>query len=119
KRLNVLARDNFQCQDCQSTTETLHVHHKQYEYGKDPWDYDDSYLITLCEYCHQSEEHAKQSLKDVTHDLLIEGHTYRQLVPLLSSLISASPLSQEDRIHALIHCAVDQEFLKVAFESYQ
>lgn len=31
----------------------LHVHHKHYIKGKEPWDYDDSALITLCADCHK------------------------------------------------------------------
>lgn len=55
KRLAILDRDNFTCQHCQDTTKTLHVHHLDYLHGKEPWDYDDTFLLTLCEDCHQAE----------------------------------------------------------------
>jgi hypothetical protein len=54
KRLEILNRDKFACQDCFETTKTLHVHHLDYEQGADPWDYPDNYLITLCEDCHET-----------------------------------------------------------------
>jgi len=49
KRLEVMARDDFKCVFCKDATRTLHVHHKKYVRGKEPWDYQDSDLITLCE----------------------------------------------------------------------
>ncbi len=55
KRLEVLGRDNFSCQDCGTTKKTLHVHHCYYERGKDPWDYPAESLLTLCCDCHESE----------------------------------------------------------------
>lgn len=52
KRLEILNRDEFTCQYCFSQTETLHVHHLQYIYSKEPWDYDNKFLITYCKKCH-------------------------------------------------------------------
>lgn len=58
KRDAILKRDNYQCQNCGCKCE-LHVHHRQYHYSSQkkcfnkPWDYDDGYLITLCEKCHE------------------------------------------------------------------
>ena len=42
KRAHIIQRDNFRCVICGSTTKLI-VHHK---------DYDDKYLVTLCESCH-------------------------------------------------------------------
>lgn len=52
KRLEILQRDNFRCRACESKTKTLHVHHSYYIKNRDPWDYDDNVLLTLCEDCH-------------------------------------------------------------------
>lgn len=54
KREHILARDSFKCRLCgKSETEAeLHVHHKQYIMGLDPWEYNDDDLITLCADCH-------------------------------------------------------------------
>jgi len=54
KRLEVLSRDGWCCQNCGDKTTTLHVHHKSYG-RKDPWDYPLITLITLCENCHEDE----------------------------------------------------------------
>lgn len=52
-RLQVLERDSFKCCACGDKDNMLHVHHKYYEKGKDPWDYDLSCFLTLCEKCHK------------------------------------------------------------------
>lgn len=55
KRLEILQRDEFACQLCFDTTNTLHVHHKIYHKSRNPWDYPAEALITLCEDCHHDE----------------------------------------------------------------
>src|SRR5579863_2580409 len=53
KRLLIFERDNFTCQDCGSTKKPLNVHHLRYVAGKNPWEYNDDDLETLCEECHK------------------------------------------------------------------
>lgn len=52
KRLEVLERSNFTCDDCGSEERTLHVHHGHYFRGLKPWEYDLDELICLCDKCH-------------------------------------------------------------------
>lgn len=61
KRLAILERDGFSCQLCGNTEDTLHVHHRYYVGNKDPWDYEEEALITLCEECHEVES---KTIKD-------------------------------------------------------
>lgn len=56
KRLEILSRDEWMCQKCQDKDSTLHVHHRYYEKGSDPWDYEDHALVTLCGDCHDIEQ---------------------------------------------------------------
>ena len=58
KRLEILQRDNFTCRNCDSDEKTLQIHHLVYN-NCDPWEYDNRYLITLCEDCHKKEEFEK------------------------------------------------------------
>jgi hypothetical protein len=58
KRLEILNRDGFKCLDCGDNRKTLHVHHKSYASGRDPWSYPDDNFITLCIDCH-SQAHKK------------------------------------------------------------
>jgi uncharacterized protein YdaU (DUF1376 family) len=55
KRLEIFSRDNWECTRCQDKTSTLHIHHKQYIQGRDPWDYPDHLLVTLCKACHKQK----------------------------------------------------------------
>lgn len=52
KRLEILNRDNFECKKCSDQDAQLHVHHKRYIKGHEPWEYDNFDLITLCDLCH-------------------------------------------------------------------
>lgn len=53
KRLEVFSRDSFMCQECGAEGKTLHLHHKYYLRDKEPWEYDNSFLVTLCCDCHK------------------------------------------------------------------
>lgn len=54
KRLQIFERDGFTCLDCGSTKRTLHVHHCLYFPKMEPWEYQDRYLRTLCDDCHEA-----------------------------------------------------------------
>ncbi len=56
KRLRILNRDDWTCQGCFDKSVTLNVHHRFYIKGKDPWDYPDHLLVTLCSTCHDEEK---------------------------------------------------------------
>src|SRR5688572_1565484 len=55
KRLEILNRDEWICRDCGEDSKALHVHHRIYIPGKQPWEIDDDLLITLCADCHEFE----------------------------------------------------------------
>lgn len=55
RRLEILQRADFKCEDCLDGETTLHVHHKIYRKGAMAWDYADHELVTLCETCHEAE----------------------------------------------------------------
>lgn len=63
KRLEVMQRDQFQCQCCGDSENTLNVHHTQYIYGKNVWDYDINTLITFCSDCHERVTQSKKNIK--------------------------------------------------------
>jgi 5-methylcytosine-specific restriction endonuclease McrA len=62
KRKQILHKDNRMCRNCGSKN-FLQVHHRQYHVikctgkFKDPWNYDEVQLITLCNYCHENGHH--------------------------------------------------------------
>lgn len=58
-----MKRDNFKCTNCGEGSKTLNVHHGYYESNKNPWEYDDKTLHTLCEDCHLLAEDRKRDLQ--------------------------------------------------------
>ena len=49
KRLEIFERDEWACQKCHTKDDMLVVHHMRYLWDKDPWDYSNDDLITLCQ----------------------------------------------------------------------
>lgn len=54
KRLEILARDGFRCQNCGTTEIELHAHHRWYVSGRNAWEYPGESLITVCKPCHDN-----------------------------------------------------------------
>jgi 5-methylcytosine-specific restriction endonuclease McrA len=55
RRLETFNKSGWLCDRCECADSTLHVHHKEYIAGREPWDYPDELLETLCEKCHAAE----------------------------------------------------------------
>jgi hypothetical protein len=55
KRLKVMDRANFECEQCGSTDTPLNVHHIAYKKRAEPWEYEDNELQCLCEVCHEQK----------------------------------------------------------------
>lgn len=58
KRLEILEREDFTCEQCggeKGEALPLHVHHMYYERGLKPWEYPDESLRCLCETCHKEQ----------------------------------------------------------------
>lgn len=80
KRLEIMQRDNFTCRYCEANYKTLHIHHLEYQRFKEPWDYSNEWLITLCESCHQEvnkereefEKKVKKAMRLKVHDPLAQ-----------------------------------------------
>lgn len=70
KRLEAMQADKFTCQICFRSDKPLNVHHKKYISGAMPWEYDTSYLITLCEDCH-AKFHRDEMKVDIMIDTLL------------------------------------------------
>jgi hypothetical protein len=86
KRLEVLQRFSFSCCYCGSTEKTLHVHHRYYISGREPWNYPISAYESLCFECHESTKEGAQELQtwehsfdyfneDVMHDAMITARS--------------------------------------------
>lgn len=92
KRLEVLQRADWACEVCGDKESTLHVHHKRYFKGREPWEYDDDQLAVLCESCHEATHDAPDLLLEAISRLPIDGIFGRDSVArLISGLTNQRP----------------------------
>lgn len=63
KRLEILNRSNFACDECNASDKTLNVHHKRYKKGAAPWEYDNNDLCSLCEDCHERRHDLEKAIR--------------------------------------------------------
>jgi hypothetical protein len=54
---------NYRCEDCHRSDLTLHVHHCAYISGLNPWDYDASLLMCVCELCHKERQQQEDAMR--------------------------------------------------------
>lgn len=78
KRLEVLERAGWACEMCGDHETTLHVHHKQYLKGREPWEYDADQLAALCEFCHEHGHCGPDLLLNVVSRLAVDGPRSRE-----------------------------------------
>lgn len=69
KRLEIFERDKWKCVNCGDDVDTLHIHHLEYKYNTDPWDYDNCTLVTLCAFCHSEIRNIDSSFLKMMRDL--------------------------------------------------
>lgn len=82
KRLQILKRDAFTCQDCGETTKTLHIHHKRYIRGHEPWEYKNWMLTTVCEDCHERRHAEKKPVASTVQVSVAVETGEKKVVPL-------------------------------------
>lgn len=91
KRLEIFERDGWKCRACQDEKSTLHVHHLVYEKGKEPWDYDNAKLVTLCEECHNLEREERYLAEQgLLLELREKGFSYHNIINLQQMIYDMS-----------------------------
>ena len=73
KRLEALVAADWTCQWCGTSESTLHVHHRAYFKGREPWEYEAGQLEVLCEGCHEDLHDEEEKLKLVCSYVQIDG----------------------------------------------
>lgn len=64
KRLEIMQRAGFACEECGDNISTLNVHHKIYRKGAMPWEYENAELQCLCEHCHEEQHGLRTRLNE-------------------------------------------------------
>lgn len=62
KRREILERDENKCKHCGEVEGQMHVHHTSYSRGREPWEYENDSLVTLCWACHLDLEDQREEL---------------------------------------------------------
>ena len=86
----IFERDKYTCQSCGSIEDQLHVHHKYYDFNKEPWDYPDEALVTYCEYCHNTYHLLGEQLQENLLEIIARNHL------LIKPLAQLCILSEKD-----------------------
>ena len=124
KRLEILDRDEWKCRHCGKAKEELHVHHRAYISGREPWEHPDWCYVTLCEKCHENHDDTskwEETLgwifdgKSLAHTRLADrirnfsekrGITQGAVVDILAEVLFCesigSPLSVKDAIERFV-----------------
>jgi len=102
KRLEIMQRDEFTCMVCGETESTLNVHHHYYDKGKDPWDYEDNALITMCEDCHESEKNRRKEIEDLLLDTLKRRGVLKDELLEIARILHDTPLHLSWEVHISI-----------------
>ena len=90
KRLEIMNRASFKCEECGDSDQTLHVHHGYYDKDLQPWEYSNDTLWCLCEGCHQN---AQDRLCDL-HKRIAQLHPTNIPSPMLVDLHECCDLSE-------------------------
>lgn len=102
RRLEIMERDGFQCQMCFDRDETLTVHHKEYINGREPWEYEDKHLITLCEDCHESVHLWENNYKKYPERYLMFGFkNITDLRILIERIVAIERVEGDNAIHTI------------------
>lgn len=65
KRKQIVERDKYICQCCGKRGEPLDVHHRYYRPNREPWQYPDWSLETLCRQCHGEFGHDRDLFEKI------------------------------------------------------
>lgn len=95
KRLEILSRDNWTCLSCNRNGLkeglSLHIHHIKYLPNLEPWEYDNSYLATYCELCHNTEHLIGGQVNEILIELIRRHSIYLKPVTQINTLIEKWP----------------------------
>lgn len=86
QRLSAIVKERaeWKCQRCGATDKNLQAHHRLYEAGKEPWEYEPFQLECLCSDCHKLVTQLMRKLKWAACDM-----TNKSMLKLVRYALSA------------------------------
>lgn len=113
KRLEILERDNWMCQECRDEDSTLIVHHIDYLPNRDPWDYPNILLITLCKECHEFDRKERPGLEKAVISALKLDFTLSDMVDIAFGFSNLKLWHGSEIVASVINCFLtNEEFQK-------
>jgi hypothetical protein len=113
KRLEVMQKNDFNCEICGDGESTLNVHHKEYLKDLEPWEYNIYQLACICQSCHEEQHNQFDLLKWVCSYARLDGPQNRtELAYLLAGYIG---MPYEGVLS--VSCMDDNRFLRNPFKS--
>lgn len=100
KRFEILERDGFMCTNCKSEIH-LHVHHLGYIFNKDPWQYENDMLITLCKDCHTNLTEIKNEVISMVNYNFYDLKRLELIRDILSSCVEFNSNQMESLLNQL------------------
>jgi len=94
KRLHIMERAGFKCEQCGRTDKTLHVHHGWYPRGKEPWEAPDWVLWCLCEHCHDKLEAAVFTMGQIVG--AVHPQDYLDLLGIVEQLATTLSVRRQE-----------------------
>lgn len=81
-------RAQFQCEHCGAEDKTLHVHHKAYRKGAEPWEYADHELMVLCDQHHKEWHRCDEIIRNTMRRMSLDD--IRTIAGLAFGLMAAT-----------------------------
>lgn len=123
KRLEILERDDWKCVLCCNSKDTLHVHHKFYNKSKNPWDYENEMLETLCEDCHKDDHVHSFLISSVLTREIRKKFSLNDMIIITGGLVLADSIEGDNYNSLIIHWLLTdlelQQELKGRFSDLQ
>jgi hypothetical protein len=101
RRQHILQRADFRCEECDEPTRGLHVHHKLYRSGAEPWEYGDDELVALCSGCHADRHDADRVIREAIGHAKLDFVTRIHLALIVLGFCAATSKESERRCRKL------------------
>lgn len=88
KRLEVMERDGWKCSLCGDTEGTLSVHHWRYERGRQPWEYPNKDLSSVCESCHDGIREFAEFCRELPRMVAESTYDFKNVRDAIKGLLS-------------------------------
>lgn len=104
RRLEILSRDGWRCVFCHDPDINLNVDHKRYAKGREPWEYPDEDLQTLCEVCHERITGMRKRVADLIgefniYDLPVVVATIERMIgDAAPTIVEPAPLERRPEV---------------------